>query len=294
MGELRDRRRLATCRSRPGSAACSCRSLIFLAFNAGRASAHGWGAAMSTDTAFALGMLALVGRGLPERLRAFMLTVAVVDDMIALIVIATVYTEHVHVRALLVGALLLRGDRRAIAARTPPRRALRRARPWGLGRDAEVGRRPGRRRARAGACDLRVPGRARRPRARHRAVPAVSRAADARARPLGPRRPGRRAVAQRAPAAALPPVDELRDRAAVRARQRRHRDQRELPLARVHVADHARDPGRVRGRQAGRRSPAPRWLVTRAEPRPAAATGRLGSPSPAAARSPASASRCRC
>ena len=52
---------------------------------------------MSTDTAFALGMLALVGPRFPERLRAFMLTVVVVDDMVALIVIATVYSEHLRV-----------------------------------------------------------------------------------------------------------------------------------------------------------------------------------------------------
>src|SRR2546428_9896827 len=75
---------------------------IYLAANAGRASAHGWGTAMSTDTAFALGMLALVGPRFPDRLRAFMLTVVVIDDVVALVVIATVYSEHVAVTALLV------------------------------------------------------------------------------------------------------------------------------------------------------------------------------------------------
>ena len=53
---------------------------IYLAINAGHDSVHGWGAAMSTDTAFALGLLALVGSGLPDRLRAYLLTVAVVDE----------------------------------------------------------------------------------------------------------------------------------------------------------------------------------------------------------------------
>ena len=71
---------------------------------------------MSTDTAFALGMLALVGPRFPDRLRAFMLTVVVVDDVVALVVIATVYTDH----------------RRDAAARCRPRpvrsRARRRAR----------------------------------------------------------------------------------------------------------------------------------------------------------------------
>src|SRR5207244_1288870 len=70
---------------------------IFLAFDAGRSSAHGWGVAMSTDTAFALGLLALVGPRFPDRLRAFMVTVAVVDDVVALLVIATVYTETLRV-----------------------------------------------------------------------------------------------------------------------------------------------------------------------------------------------------
>jgi Na+/H+ antiporter NhaA len=68
--------------------------LIYLAFNAGGAGAHGWGAAMSTDTAFALGVLALVAPG-GTRLRVTILTIAVIDDLVALIVIATVYTSHV-------------------------------------------------------------------------------------------------------------------------------------------------------------------------------------------------------
>ena len=65
--------------------------VIFLALNAGRPSAAGWGMT-STDTAFALGLLALVARGLPDRVRIFLLTVVVVDDLVALLVIATVYS----------------------------------------------------------------------------------------------------------------------------------------------------------------------------------------------------------
>ena len=94
MGELRERRRLALPLA-AGFGGIVVPVAIFLSLNAGRSSAHGWGAAMSTDTAFALGMLALVGRRLPDRLRAFMLTFAVVDDVVALIVIATVYSDHV-------------------------------------------------------------------------------------------------------------------------------------------------------------------------------------------------------
>ena len=58
---------------------------------------------MSTDTAFALGMLALVGARYPTSLRAFILTVAVVDDLVALLVIAVAFTSEVHAVALAVG-----------------------------------------------------------------------------------------------------------------------------------------------------------------------------------------------
>ncbi len=50
---------------------------------------------MSTDTAFALGMLALVGRRFPSSLRTFMLTVAVADDLVAFVVIATAYSRAI-------------------------------------------------------------------------------------------------------------------------------------------------------------------------------------------------------
>jgi Na+/H+ antiporter NhaA/protein-disulfide isomerase len=73
-----------------------------VAINAGHTSAQGWGVAMSTDTAFALGALALVGPRFSDRLRAFILTVSVIDDLAALVVIATVYTEAVQIDALLI------------------------------------------------------------------------------------------------------------------------------------------------------------------------------------------------
>ncbi len=94
VGELRDRRRFAL-PLLAGLGGMAVPVGIYLAVNAGRDSAHGWGTAMSTDTAFALGVLALVGPRLPDRLRAFMLTVVVVDDVVALVVIATVYTDRV-------------------------------------------------------------------------------------------------------------------------------------------------------------------------------------------------------
>jgi Na+/H+ antiporter NhaA len=111
LGELRERRRFAL-PLLAGVGGIVAAIGIYLAFNAGRGSAGGWGVAMSTDTAFALGLLALVGPRFPDRLRAFMLTTVVVDDIVALVVIATVYTKTLHVVALLValaffGAILV-------------------------------------------------------------------------------------------------------------------------------------------------------------------------------------------
>jgi Na+/H+ antiporter NhaA len=100
LGELRERRRLALPLA-AGVGGLAVPAAIYLAANAGEPSVRGWGAAMSTDTAFALGMLALVGRRFPARLRAYLLTVTVVDDVIAIGVIATVYTEELAMPALL-------------------------------------------------------------------------------------------------------------------------------------------------------------------------------------------------
>ena len=107
MGELRERRRL-TLPVLAGLGGMVVPVGIFLAFNAGHANTvHGWGIAMSTDSAFALGMLALVGRGLPDRVHTYLLTFSVVDDLSALVVIAVVYTRGVQLDALLTGIGLL-------------------------------------------------------------------------------------------------------------------------------------------------------------------------------------------
>jgi Na+/H+ antiporter NhaA len=102
LGELRERRRLAM-PVLAGLGGMIVPIAIFLAFNAGRASAHGWGTAMSTDTAFALGILALVGRRAPDRMRTFLLTFAVVDDLAALAIIAIFYSHHISLPDLLAG-----------------------------------------------------------------------------------------------------------------------------------------------------------------------------------------------
>src|ERR671918_295642 len=91
MGELRERRRVAT----PVLAAVggmAVPALIYLAVNAGTSSARGWGIAMGTDTAFAIGILTLVGGAAP-RVRSFLLTLVIVDDIVALAVIALAYTD---------------------------------------------------------------------------------------------------------------------------------------------------------------------------------------------------------
>jgi Na+/H+ antiporter NhaA len=106
MGELRERRRV-TLPLLAGVGGMIVPIAIYLIFNAARPSAHGWGAAMSTDTAFALGMLALVGPRFPDRLRAYLLTFAVVDDLVALGIITFAYSEHVQVAALLAGLVIL-------------------------------------------------------------------------------------------------------------------------------------------------------------------------------------------
>jgi Na+/H+ antiporter NhaA len=105
MGELRERRRVAI----PVVAAIGGMTFpvaIYLAFNAGGAGAHGWGTAMSTDTALALGALALIAPRSATRLRVFLLTLAVVDDVAALAVIAAAYTGTVSMTALVVAIAL--------------------------------------------------------------------------------------------------------------------------------------------------------------------------------------------
>jgi Na+/H+ antiporter NhaA len=105
IGELRERRRV-TLPLLAGLGGMVVPVAVYLAFTAGTPAAHGWGTAMSTDTAFALGMLAVVGPRFPDRLRSFILTVVVVDDLVALVIIATVYTDHLVMRAFAVAVAL--------------------------------------------------------------------------------------------------------------------------------------------------------------------------------------------
>ena len=99
-GELRDRRAAAL----PVIAAVggmAAPALIYLAINAGGEGARGWGIAMPTDIAFTLGILALASRRAPPGLRAFVLSLAIVDDILTFVMIAIFYPTNVDVVPLL-------------------------------------------------------------------------------------------------------------------------------------------------------------------------------------------------
>jgi Na+:H+ antiporter, NhaA family len=105
-GELRDRRNVAA----PALGALGglvVPALIYLAFNPSGPASAGWGIVMSTDTAFVLGVLALFGPRCPDRMRLFLLTLAIVDDIGAISVMALFYSGELHVPALLVSAALI-------------------------------------------------------------------------------------------------------------------------------------------------------------------------------------------
>ncbi|SNY53556.1 Na+/H+ antiporter NhaA [Paractinoplanes atraurantiacus] len=98
-GDLRDPRRAAV----PVAAAfggVAVPALIYVLVNAGGAT-EGWAVPTATDIAFALAVLAVVGRCLPSALRTFLLTLAVVDDLLAIVIIAIFYTDHLSVWPLL-------------------------------------------------------------------------------------------------------------------------------------------------------------------------------------------------
>ena len=105
-GELRDRRAAAL----PVIAAVGgmvLPALIYLAINAGGDGAHGWGIAMPTDIAFTLGILALASRNAPPGLRSFVLTLAIVDDILTFVVIAIFYPTELDLVPILVAAALV-------------------------------------------------------------------------------------------------------------------------------------------------------------------------------------------
>src|SRR4029078_9396287 len=82
-------------------------AVIFLLFNASGENAQAWGVVISTDTAFLVGALAIIKPKFPARLRIFLLTLAVVDDVGALCVIALFYYDNIRVVPLVVSLLLV-------------------------------------------------------------------------------------------------------------------------------------------------------------------------------------------
>lgn len=91
MGELTDRKRV-TVAVLGGIGGMLLPAAIFLAITAGSGNEHGWGIVIATDTAFLLGALAIVGPKFPTQLRVFLLTLAIVDDIVAISVIGIFYS----------------------------------------------------------------------------------------------------------------------------------------------------------------------------------------------------------
>jgi NhaA family Na+:H+ antiporter len=105
-GELRDRRAAAL----PAVAALGgmvVPALLFFAITIGTDGSDGWGIPMATDIAFAVGVVALFGARVSSGLKLFLLTLAIVDDIGAIVVIAAFYSEGLELEALLVALALI-------------------------------------------------------------------------------------------------------------------------------------------------------------------------------------------
>src|SRR5690606_11308691 len=80
-------------------------ALVYLVFNGGGLRSHGWAIPTATDIAFAVGVLALLGRGIPGNVRVLLLTLAIIDDVIAVLIIALLYSGGLHYTGFAVAGL---------------------------------------------------------------------------------------------------------------------------------------------------------------------------------------------
>ena len=188
----------------------------------------GWAIPTATDIAFALAILAIISTHLPTALRTFLLTLAVVDDLVAVTIIAVFYTDDLQAAA----AGRRAGSARSVRARrTAPDPLLVAAHPAGR---RHLGARP----------------RVRHPRHRRGCAAGLHRSGH----PFpGRRRPRGRTRARRTLRAPHPPDLSRRRGADLRVLRRRRRDRRPRRTDRVaHRPDRARDHRRTRARQAHR------------------------------------------
>lgn len=81
--------------------------IIYVYYNQGTSSINGFGVAMSTDTAFALGVLLIFGKRIPQILKIFLVTLAVFDDLGAIIIIATLYTNTIDIFWLYIAIIII-------------------------------------------------------------------------------------------------------------------------------------------------------------------------------------------
>lgn len=130
-GSLRDRRSALV----PAAAAFGTMigaAAVYLAINAAGGDLRGWAIPIATDIAFALGVLGLVGRCAPTGLRAFMLTLAVVDDLATIVVIAVFFTDDLSLGWLgaAAGLLVVVALARRVGVRSVPVYVILAAAVW--------------------------------------------------------------------------------------------------------------------------------------------------------------------
>jgi Na+:H+ antiporter, NhaA family len=104
LGELRNRR-MATLSFASALGGMVAPAVLYVALQRGEPGGHGWGTVMATDTAFLIGCLAVLGSRIPSSLRVFLLSLAIFDDIGAILVVAIGYGDELNWIAIALGAL---------------------------------------------------------------------------------------------------------------------------------------------------------------------------------------------